>query len=309
MRKILVLVFVILGVLFLGFFSTAFGEMMMSTVGVAKGDVFRYGYTCYFNSNNINAVPPASFSSINQTDYFMVSVTRVSGSSVDFDTTLRGLNGSSSLGVCSMNVGTGMVSVSGYAGPGEETNFYFMASNVGMMGRMFPSSDSSPTINDTLMMSYAGGQRLTDHFATTTVMTGMTVNSDFYFDQATGTMVEWRQQTIQTSSSQFTNSTQMMKITSSSIWTVPEFPTFLVPAFAIMLISTLAVSAIIKLKRNHPAQMVPLTDQCFVKAIFSLVFLSCSCMSSIFHHEHKPCLRSLGTYAVLPGFLGIHPPL
>ena len=155
----------------------------------------------------------------------MISVTGVSGSSVNFDTTLRGLNGSSSQGVCSMDVGTGMVSVSGYGGPGAETSFFFMARNVGMMSKMFPSSNSSPTINDTVMMSYVGGQRLTNHFDTSISLNGTTVTSDFYFDQATGTMVEWRQQTIQTGESVLTNSTQMMKITSSSIWAVPEFPT------------------------------------------------------------------------------------
>jgi len=253
MRKILVLVFFIFVVLLFGFFSAVFGEMMMSTVGVAKGDVFRYSYTCYFNSNNPNAVPPASFSSINQTDYFMISVTGVSGSSINFDTTLRGSNGSSSQGVCSMNVSTGMVSVSGYGGPGAETSFYFMGRNIGMMDKMFSSASSSPTVNETVMMSYVGGQRLTDHFDTITVLNGTTVTSDFYIDQATGTMVEWRQQTIQTSDSVLTNSTQMMKITASSIWAVPEFPTFFVPAFTVALFSALAVSVIIKFKRKRPA--------------------------------------------------------
>jgi len=39
-----------------GFFSTAFGEMMMnSAVGVASGDVFRYSYTCYFDSKRYDA--------------------------------------------------------------------------------------------------------------------------------------------------------------------------------------------------------------------------------------------------------------
>ncbi len=251
MRKILLFVFFIFGVLFLGSFSAAFGEMMMSTVGVARGDVFRYSYTCHFNSNNPNVVSPASFSWINQTDYFMINVMGVSGSSVNFDTTLHGLNGSSSLGVCSMNVGTGMASISGYGGPGEASNFYFMARNVGMMGRMFPSANGSPTINDTLMMSYVGGQRLTNHFATSTIQNGMMVNSDFYFDQATGMMVEWRQQTIQTSGALKTNSTQMMKITSSSIWAVPEFPTFIVPVFVGALFSTGAILFIIKFKRNR----------------------------------------------------------
>jgi hypothetical protein len=190
MRKILIFVFLIFGILLFASFSAAFGEMMTSTVGVASGDVFRYGYTCYFNSNDPNAVPPASFSWINQTDYFMINVTGVSGSSVNFDTTLHGLNGSSSLGACSMNVGTGMASISGYGGPGEASNFYFMARNVGMMGKMFPSANSSPTINGTLMMTYAGKQRLTNHFTTSTIQNGMTVNSDFYFDQATGMMVQ-----------------------------------------------------------------------------------------------------------------------
>jgi hypothetical protein len=255
MRKILFSVLIIFGVLFLGFFSTAFGEMMMnSAVGVASGDVFRYSYTCYFDSNDPHAVPPASFSWINQTDYFMVNVTGVSGSSVNFETMMRGLNGTDSIGVCSMNVGTGMASISGYGGPDGANNFYFMARNVGMMGKMFPSSNSSPTINDTLMMSYAGGQRLTNHYTTSTTENGMMVNSDFYFDQATGMMLEWRQETIQTNSNLQTNSTQMMKITSSSVWVVPEFPSsILVSAFiAIVFASALVVVGIAKFRRTRP---------------------------------------------------------
>ena len=150
MKKTVIFVFAVLASLFLASFSTALGEMM-TTVGVAKGDVFQYDYRCYFNSNDPNAIPPASFSSINQTDYFMINVTGVSGPSVNFMTTSRGLNGSSNVGVCSMNVGTGMASISGYGGPVGSGNFYFMARNVGMMGRMFPSANASPTINDTIM--------------------------------------------------------------------------------------------------------------------------------------------------------------
>ncbi len=252
MRKILFSVFIIFGVLLLGFFSTAFGEMMMnSTVGVASGDVFRYSYTGYFNSNDPHAVQPSSFSWINQTDYFMVNVTGVSGSSVNFETMLRGLNSTNSIGVCSMNVGTGMASISGYGGPSGANNFYFMARNVGMMGRMFPSSDNSPTINGTIMMTYAGGQRLTNHFTTSTTQNGMTVDSDFYFDQATGMMVEWRQETLQTNGNLQINSTQMMKITSSSVWVIPEFPpSIVVSAFIVgAFVSASVMLAIAKFKR------------------------------------------------------------
>ncbi len=148
MQKILFLALAILGILFFGSFSAAFGEMMSSNVGVANGDVFRYSYTCYFNSNDPHAVPPADFNWINQTNYFMINVTGVSGDSVSFNTMLQSSNGSSYLGVCSMNVATGMPSLSGYVGPPDANNLYFMSRNVGMMGKMFPSLAMSPTIND-----------------------------------------------------------------------------------------------------------------------------------------------------------------
>jgi hypothetical protein len=167
---------------------------------------------------------------------------------------LLGLNGTDSIGVCSMNVGTGMASISGYGGPAGANNFYFMARNVGMMGRMFPSANNSPIINDTLMMTYAGEQRLTNHLTTSTIQNGIMVNSDFYFDQATGMMVEWRQETVQTNGNLQTNSTQMMKIASSSVWAVPEFPSsILVSVFiATVFVSTVVAVGIAKFRRLRP---------------------------------------------------------
>lgn len=251
LQKNLLLVLILLGILVCGSLSVALGEMMSSPIGVAKGNVFRYSYTCYFNSNDPNAVPPASFSWINQTNYFMINVTGVSDSSVSFNTMMLGFNGSSSLGVCAMNVGTGMSSISGYAGPTDASNFYFMARDVGMMGRMFPSSLVSPTINGTLMMNYDGGSRLTNHLMTNTNQNGATVDSDYYFDQATGMMVQWRQEAIQTSGNLQTNGTQMMKITSSSVWVIPEFPvvSVLLSFIAVTTVLTLIVSSKFKFKK------------------------------------------------------------
>jgi hypothetical protein len=93
-----------------------------------------------------------------------------------------------------------------------------------------------------------------EHHTTSTTENGMKVNSDFYFDQATGMMVEWRQETIQTNSNLQTNSTQMMKITSSSVWVVPEFPSsILVSAYiAIVFASALVVVGIAKFRRTRP---------------------------------------------------------
>jgi hypothetical protein len=223
MRKNLFFIILFIGVLCFGSFGVAFGQMM-SMIGVSQGDVFNYNYRCYFNSSNPNAGAPSSFSWINQTDYFMINITGVSDSTVNFNSNMRGLNGSNAIGVCSMNVAAGASSISGYGGPTQLSNFYCMARNVGMMGRMFPSNNLSPTINGTFMMNYLGGARLTNHFNTTSTQNGATVNSDYYFDQATGIMVQWREETIQTSGSLQANSTQYMRMTQSSVWAVPEFP-------------------------------------------------------------------------------------
>jgi hypothetical protein len=251
MSKMLPFDILVLGILSLSSLSMAFAEMM-PVVGVARGDVFNYGYTCYFNSNDSHAVPPASFSWINQTGYYMVNVTDVSGASITLGTLLHGLNGSNSLGICNLNIDTGAASISGYVGPVELGNFYCMARGVGMMGRMFPSAGGSPTINDTALRRYAVGERLTNHFVTTkSTVGGMMLESDFYFDQVTGMMVEWHQQTIQTNGNLQTNSTQIMRINSSSVWVVPEFPASIVSAFVVSIfVATSVVLIISKLRGN-----------------------------------------------------------
>lgn len=233
--------------LIFGASDAAFGQMMSSGVGVAKGQVFTFSYRCYFLSNDPNAVSPSEFSWINQTDYCMINVTAVSGSTVNYETTLHMQNGSSIMGVGSMNVGNGFSMMSGYTSMGMN-NYYFMSSNVGMMGRMFPSASISPTVNGTLMMSYAGGQRLTNMFSMVATKNGLMNQSDYYFDQATGAMVQWHQQILQTHGSLQTNSTQMMKLTSSSVWTVPEFPPTAILSF---LIVTLFAMFILKLKKPN----------------------------------------------------------
>ncbi len=250
--------FLLLTVMLVGSLNVAFGEMM-STVRVAQGDFFRYDYVSYFSSSDPHTEIPNDLKWINQTNYFMINVTGVSGASVNFETMYRGLNGSSVTGVCNMNVGTGMTTISGYGGPSSANSFYFMARGVGMMGRMFPSSTLSPTINDTFSMPYLGSSRLTNHFVTNenNTLLGVYNSMDIYYDQATGVMVKWRQETIQTSGATQTNSTQMMNITSSNIWVIPEFPTTaIVPILTVCVASTLLAIGITKYKRHLKLQMM-----------------------------------------------------
>ncbi len=217
---------------------------MMSGVGVAKGDTFSYRYTCYFDSNDSSVSMPPQFAWINQTDYYMMNVTGVSGSTVNYATNMRMVNGTVIMGTGSMNMGNGANSMNGYNPMGMTgmNSYFFMYSNVGMMGKMYPSTQNSPTINDTVMMNYPGGQRTANHMSLNVNRNGMMNQTDYYFDQATGAMIQWRQQSIQTNGNLVTNSTQVMQLVESSVWTVPEFPAFaILPLLCLMAVAILLI--------------------------------------------------------------------
>jgi len=111
-------------------------------------------------------------------------------------------------------------------------------------------------VNDTLIMSYAGASRLTNHFVTTEENSLIKVlnSKDTYFDQATGMMVQWRHEVIQTSGSIQTNTTQMMKITSSSVWVIPEFPSTI---FAVSFIIVVSFSALAIFRIGNSKRAIP----------------------------------------------------
>ena len=226
--------------------SPALGQMM-SGIGVSKGDSFTYHYTCYFNSNDSSVVMPAEFAWINQTDYYMMNVTSVSGSMVSYSTNMPMVNGTTLMGTGDMNMGNGVNSMSGYNPMGMTgmNSYFFMYSNVNMMGKMFPSSSNSPTINDTTVMLYPGEQRVTNHMSLVNNQGNVMNQTDYYFDQPTGAMVQWRQQYIQTNGNLMANSTTLMQLDSSSVWVVPEFPALLI---APLLFVGAALAVFIKIK-------------------------------------------------------------
>ncbi len=238
----------------LGLVSPALGEMMHEGIGVTDGDSFSYSYLCYFDSNDSGFSMPADFSWINQTQYYMMNVTGVSGQSVNYDTHMYFDNGTSIAGYGYMNMQDGVNSMMQGYNPMSGTyngNYFFMQSNVGMMGRMYPSNTNSPTVNDTVTRSYPDVERTLNHMYFILNQNGDINQTDYYFDQATGAMVEWREQYIQTHGSLQANSTQIMQLTQSTAWTVPEFPTLII----IPLICAATAAAILLKTKNKNLQI------------------------------------------------------
>ncbi len=73
---------------------------------------------------------------------------------------------------------------------------------------------------------------------------------DVYYDQVTEMMVQWRQESLQTSGPLQTNCTQVMKMISSNVWTIPEFSPFnVVTAFIIGGVVSAVIFGVAKFKR------------------------------------------------------------
>lgn len=237
--------------LVLGLVSPVLGEMMHEGIGVSDGDTFSYSYLCYYQSDDASFSMPPDFSWINQTQYYMMNVTGISGQAVNYDTHMFFMNGSSIAGYGYMNMQNGVNSMMQGYNPMSGTyagGYFFMQSNVGMMGRMYPSSTNSPIVNDTVTRSYPDGERTLNHMYFILNQNGDINQTDYYFDQATGTMVEWREQYIQTHGSLQANSTQIMQITQSSVWTVPEFPALIVLPLACAATAAVAAAVFLKTK-------------------------------------------------------------
>jgi len=64
-----------------------------ATAGVHAGDSFTYSIVCTSNLTSIDAIDTPGFSEFNQTDYYKVTITDVTGSSVSFDTLWQFKNG------------------------------------------------------------------------------------------------------------------------------------------------------------------------------------------------------------------------
>jgi hypothetical protein len=218
--------------------------------GVSEGDTFTYDVTSFWKISNINATVPLYLLDINQTESFRVTISEIMGAMVTTEDTWVFKNGTE-------RNSTGMVNV--------ETGFNFggfwpiVGANLGKDDLLHPSGQNGITVNETITWEYPSGAREINHFTLNYQGTDeefgyFTAEADYYFDRATGILVE-----LQDKSSFLTAGTQgaiMWKIKESNVWTVPEFPSALIiPLF--MIVTLLAVIAYKKKRTSSTQRQVP----------------------------------------------------
>ena len=206
-----------------------------ATPGVAKGDVFYYNMYGHFSSSDPDAtiyVPPFE---ANNTEWVSIEITGVSGPIISHVYTLHYYNGSEDRINGKTDLTKNLNFSSGFAG------VPFCAANLSAGDKV---STVQFTINETLEWSYPDGTREINHLS----WTSPEDSGDCYFDRKTGVLVDMYRvhSFINPETNEVIKKADIVKMTSSNFWVIPEFPSFL---FLLLLVVGVTVgTSVCKLK-------------------------------------------------------------
>jgi len=209
------------------------------TVGVWPYDAFEYGdIVAHWNSNDPSQTCPDSLLEVNETESYNGIVQSISGTNITLQMTAYFKNGSSEADIGYIDIDTG---------EGNMSNAVIGADlNAGD-----PIYISSPMIiNETIPRDYLSGPRETNHLNMTQESTWpggrQYISWNYYWDRQIGIFVEMYIEFFMESPMGITTWWERMRITSSSRWVVPEYPTF---ASILILSATLSFAMVIYKRR------------------------------------------------------------
>jgi len=199
------------------------------TVGVLEGDWFKYGDISFdWNSNDPNAT--ISDPDWNETEWMMILIIDVSGTNITGQKTVHYKNGIEEISGGFVDIDTG---------DGENATTMIISANLGVNDALYTSGDfSNWKINETVVRAYPGGVRDTNHLNVTFELSYMDfyqyMSMNYYWDKSTGIIVEMSVEEIHQTGDYTTNASLGFKTTESNVWTVPEFPSFIIlPLFMV----------------------------------------------------------------------------
>jgi len=220
-NKKLVIVSILLLLLGTGLFGTVVAQTGTASLGVSSGDTFKYDFTVFWTSNQPGEIPPPSLIGQNQTDYYQVTIQLAAGTTAALQTSWRFLNGTV----------VNQTEITDVSGLNENltSSIFLYAANLTAGGKLYPLAQDLPwVINDTTFREYGGNFRAINHIeANRTDLEGEVYSYlSLYFDQQTGMLVESTSIDIY-SSAPTQVVTRHFALKESSVWVVPEFPSFI----------------------------------------------------------------------------------
>jgi hypothetical protein len=202
------------------------------TPGIAEGDSFVFDMFAEYTSSNPNATVEVPAFEANNTDWVRIDITDVNASVISQRYTLHYKNGTEQVFDGQTNL--------------ADNSSYMQESN-GFRGVPICPADLNVgdslqtlqlTVNETVTWMFPSGPRQVNHvFWNSSLELG-----DVYFDRQTGVLVDmYRQHAfINEETGEVVKNADIIKMQSSSLWTIPEFPD---STFLAIAASAIAVTA------------------------------------------------------------------
>jgi hypothetical protein len=213
------------------------------TVGVIVGNKFRYSFAASWGSNDPSATPPSYLVDFNDTQWFEITISAISGTNITGQTTAHDKNGTENTGGVWLDVNTG---------PSKNVVSFFISANLVPGDSVYTSSPYNTwKINETVPRAYLSGVRETNHFNMASSSGTYSSSNNVYWDNSTGVLVEVLVETTNQTSAYTTTWSEDIQIISSNVsgWTVPEFPTW-TPALLILIALTSATIVIARQRQR-----------------------------------------------------------
>jgi hypothetical protein len=238
---------IIIALLSFSMFLAATSSASAQTVvpGVSKGETFDYSYSLIWTSTDISATPPSDLVEYNNTQRIEFKITDVSGSAISVDFIRIFNNGTQTVQSGSINVESGTVTI--------PYGFLIVGANLNKDQQVYPTGGHQ-VITDTVMRSYASGQRETNVMSGGDSSDSTTIN----FDKIKGVAVYYSNEIQDTSGGYTIVSTESLTNTNSDSWAViPEFPSMAVFMALLIAVPIVLVAYKKKTLSNHKFVVLP----------------------------------------------------
>lgn len=185
-------------------------------VGVKAGDTFTYSLSSQVQLNAANATMDPGFDLYNQTDYYKITITGVTGTNVSMTNEWRFLNGTTVNYQQTVDIATGAKS--------DENGFWAIyPSNLKIGSLLRPKGYDGQIVNntDTTKPRAVNSWHIENAFTDPSDQTGETMRYDYvniYFDRQTGMMMTYTNYQIYTNPSK--TEAIFWTLKSSSVWEV-----------------------------------------------------------------------------------------
>jgi hypothetical protein len=224
-------------------FVTAHAET--AVVGVSLGETFDYSYMLTWSSTDPTAIPPSTYIELNKTYSIQFKVTDISGSKISLEKTATFKDGTQTKETGYVDIDTGDIQIN--------YGSLIVSANLNVEDKLYPSGGHA-IVNDASTRTYPSGQRETNHYIFETTDQDYYEKIEIFFDKQTGVAVDYSYETTETSDGYTTTAHETLTSTNADVWTVPEFPTLIIPLLLLIAISIVIVAKT-KWKSYHILQV------------------------------------------------------